>query len=77
MNTWVNFTRRTDDPKLAWMQNELAKLGIESRRYGHTLHAPILQVRKKDWDRSMEFLYTIDNIPDDDEQFAGFECAEL
>jgi hypothetical protein len=42
---WATFTRRTDDPKLTWLEQQLAQRGIESRRNGHSWHAPILEVR--------------------------------
>ena len=44
MDDWVTFTRRTNDPKLAWLQAQLAFVGIPSRRDGESFHAPILKV---------------------------------
>jgi hypothetical protein len=65
-DAWVRFTRRTDDPKLAWIEFHLKKRGIESRRKGESGHAPILWVRAFDLADAWDFLTTkIDNIPDD------------
>jgi hypothetical protein len=41
---FVVFTRRTDDPKLTWLQYQLEQRGIVSRRNGYSFHAPILEV---------------------------------
>lgn len=41
---WVMFTKRTDDPKLAWIERRLLARGIPSRRNGESWHAPILEV---------------------------------
>lgn len=85
-NKWVMFTKRTDDPKLAWMEKKLAEMGIESRRNGESFHAPILEVRRKDLARACAWLstpfdgepdpktgksQTIDDVPDDDPSFIG------
>lgn len=68
-NKWVQFTKRTNDPKLAWLERELAARGIESRRHGSSWHAPILQVRAKDEAAAWAVLDPFDNIRDDDPQF--------
>src|SRR5436853_4238145 len=66
--TWVLFCKRTQDPKLAWIERELDKIGIPHRREGESSHAPILQVAE---DREVEAeailqrrvgRYTIDDI---------------
>jgi len=69
MSAWTTFTRRTDDPKLAWLEDQLTAAGILSRRYGRSFHAPILEVQKKDLDRAWDILLPVDDIPDDDPQF--------
>lgn len=69
-NGWKQFTKRTNDPKLAWLEQELAKEGIESRRHGESWHAPILQVRESDLDAAWGILTPFDDIPDDDPMFA-------
>jgi len=66
---WVTFTRRTNDPKLKYLEQRLAANGIESRRKGESWHAPILQIKQKDLDAAWEILTPIDNVPDDDKGF--------
>jgi len=70
--SWELFCKRTDDPKLAWIERELDKLGIPHKREGRSFHADhILYV---DADRIVEAdailkrrvgRYTIDDIRDD------------
>jgi len=66
---WVLFTKRTDDPKLAWLECQLADSGIKSQRHGHSWHAPILQVREKDLGKAWKILTPVDDVPDDDPMF--------
>jgi hypothetical protein len=66
---WVRFTKRTNDPKLKWLEGELAKRGIKSRRAGESWHAPILQVMRKDLDAAWKILTPVDDVPDDDPRF--------
>ena len=67
---WVTFTRRTEDPKLAWIERELDKRGIPHRRDGRSFHAPILQVWAESLDDAWEVLpFHIDELPDDDLTF--------
>lgn len=81
-NKWVRFTKRTDDPKLAWIEKTLAVMGIPSRRNGHSFHAPILEVHQKDLAFAWRWLSspfgtdpktgkprTLDDAPDDDPAF--------
>lgn len=68
-NTWVQFTKRTDDPKLTWLQLRLLEIGIESRRRGCSWHGPILEVRQRDLARAWEILTPIDNMRDDAPHF--------
>jgi hypothetical protein len=66
-STWVMFTKRTEDPKLAWLERVLDGLSIPHRRN----HAPILEVPEFDLDKAYAILgvrvgrYTIDDIRDD------------
>lgn len=70
-STWAMFTKRTDDPKLAWLERALDGLGIPHRRNGESFHAPILEVPEFDLDKAYAILgvrvgrYTIDDIRDD------------
>lgn len=68
-NPWVLFTKRTEDPKLAWLEVQLTAAGIESRREGHSAHAPILQVHQSDLDAAWKILDPVDELPDDDAMF--------
>jgi hypothetical protein len=74
---WVTFTRRTNDPKLAFIQDVLDVRGIPSRRDGDSFHAPILQVPAEHLDAAWALLsedyfgdgVCFDDIPDDDPAF--------
>ena len=66
---WAVFTRRTDDPKLGWLQRQLEVAGIVSRRNGRTFHAPILEVPAEDLDDAWALLDPVDEVPDDDERW--------
>lgn len=65
------FTKRTDDPKLAWIERNLMRMGIPSRRNGHSFHAPILEVPESRLSEADGLLnrrvgrYRIDDIRDD------------
>jgi hypothetical protein len=41
---WVRFTKRTDDPKLAYLERRLDGMGVPHRRNGFSFHAPIMEV---------------------------------
>jgi len=56
LTPWVCFTKRTEDPKLAWIERRLADCGIPSRRNGHSFHAPILEVLAQDEAAAWAFL---------------------
>ena len=66
---WVMFTKRTDDPKLSWLERALERVGIPSRRNGSSFHAPILEVPEEKLDAAWEILTPVDDVPDDDERF--------
>jgi hypothetical protein len=76
---WVLFTKRTDDPKLAYLESRLDDLGIAHRRNGESWHAPILEVPEADHERADAILRekigrrrrTIDDMDDDDPVFRG------
>lgn len=64
---WTTFTRRTEDPKLSFIESLLTAENIQHRRHGRSFHAPILQVHRTDIERAWEILTPeLDNIPDDD-----------
>lgn len=69
---WVTFTRRTEDPKLAWLENQLTHAGVYHRRRGHSFHAPILQVPDEQLDLAWGILSPeLDVLEDDDTMFEG------
>jgi hypothetical protein len=69
---WVTFTRRTEDPKLSWLETQLDRTGIEHRRNGASWHAPILEVFEADLEKAWAILTPVDGIHDDDERFRLF-----
>jgi hypothetical protein len=71
--TWVRLCKRTEDPKLAYIEWLLEGEGIETRRNGHSFHAPILEVLDSQYEKAWSLLTPIDDIPDDDPQFVGAE----
>jgi hypothetical protein len=66
---WVMFTKRTNDPKLSWLERQLANAGIEHRRHGESFHAPILEVRPDQLDAAWNVLSSFDDVEDDDPMF--------
>ena len=66
---WKTFTRRTNDPKLTWLEDRLDEAGIAHRRQGRSFHAPIMQVRASKLKEAEAILDPVDDIPDDDPQF--------
>ncbi len=66
---YVLFTKRTDDPKLAWLEKQLAAAGIKSRRNGESAHAPILEVKQRDLGKAWDILIPVDDIRDDHPRF--------
>ena len=68
---YIQFTKRTNEPKLSWLENELTNAGIANQRNGESWHAPILDVDETKIDEAWAILTPVDDIPDDDEQF-GF-----
>lgn len=80
---WVTFTRRTDDPKLRYLEARLDAMGIAHRRSGESWHAPIMEVPEADHDRAWALLgeqvdmgdgttKRLDDIDDDDALFADY-----
>ena len=71
---WVLFCKRTEDPKLSFIEGELEKRGIKSRRNGESFHAPILEVPEGQLDVAWNLLgedvfgdgRRFDDIEDDD-----------
>lgn len=73
---WNRFTRRTDEPKLNWLEAQLDQHNIEHRRNGESFHAPILEVAEDKLDLAWEILGPVDDIADDDEMFLHHNDGE-
>lgn len=72
---WELLCKRTEDPKLAWLENQLTNAGIDHRRNGDSFHAPILEVDAARIDDAWKILTPVDDVPDDDPMFADFAAA--
>jgi hypothetical protein len=74
---WVTFTRRTEDPKLRYIEKRLDEMGIPHRRNGASMHAPILQVPQEREADAWALLnqkiggVELDEIPDSHPMFQG------
>jgi len=74
---WTLFCKRTDDPKLSFIEKELRRRDIKSRRNGDSFHAPILEVPEEQledaWELFGEDVFgdgrRFDDIEDDDPIF--------
>lgn len=79
---WTLFTKRTDDPKLGYIEWKLDERGIPHRRNGSSFHAPILEVPAEHLDAAWALLNqpfdesgkTLDDIDDDDPVFGEGEA---
>lgn len=78
---WETFTRRTEDPKLKYLEFRLDKMGIPHRRNGASCHAPILEVPEDQLEAAWTLLSEevdngdgtatrLDDIEDDDPMFS-------
>lgn len=63
---WTMFTKRTEDPKLSWLERQLDKAEIPHRRNGASFHAPILEVPFNKLEAAWRILEPVDDVPDDD-----------
>jgi len=62
---YVPFTRRTEDPKLSWLEAQLSFAGIAHRRRGASAHAPILEVAESREADAGDILDPVDDMRDD------------
>ncbi len=84
--------KRTNDPKLAYIESLLTERGIYHRRSGESFHAPILEVSsnkaedawkvlnlqgRKDLNIPVRFGVDLDSIADDHHCFAGYEAHDF
>ena len=67
----VLLCKRTNDPKLAWLEETFRREGIRVRRDGESYHAPLLWVHPDEEDAALAILTPIDDIPDDDPRWAN------
>lgn len=70
VSNWVVLCKRTNDPKLAWLEYRLEGAGIRCRRNGESFHAPILEVDRSQEEEAWAILDLVDEIPDDDPAWA-------
>ena len=77
---WTMLCKRTEDPKLAWLEAKLTLARIDHRRNGESWHAPILEVDERRIDDAWAILTPVDDIPDDDPMWTddpdGCSCGE-
>lgn len=74
---WETLCKRTDDPKLKFIEALLSQRNIPSRRNGRSFHAPILEVPSQHLDAALAIFSEdvfgdgrdFDEIPDDDAIF--------
>lgn len=76
-NDWTDLTRRTNDPKLAFIERLLDEAQIDHRRNGESFHAPILQVRDQFMTAAWQIIGPYDSLPDDDPMFCQEEQLPL
>ena len=89
---WINeafepFTRRTEDPKLAWLEHQLSETGIMHLRRGESFHAPIMLVEKARLAEAQAILdqvfihngipTRVEDLPDNDSIFYGFDVSGM
>jgi hypothetical protein len=79
--TWVTFCKRTEDPKLRYIEHLLDERGIPYRRNGESWHAPILEVPEAYEEQAWKILNIVvdedgmgnylrlDDLDDDDPRF--------
>ena len=70
MSDYIQLCKRTNDPKLQWLEDTFKSEGIRTKREGYSSHAPILLVHRDDEDSAWKILSPIDDIPDDDPQWS-------
>ena len=91
MTKFVQFTRRTNFPKLGYLIQLLTARGIPCRLNGESFHAPILEVSelfeedawtilaapaRKTYDLPVRFGVSLDDVPDEHACFAKFLVSE-
>lgn len=62
---WSELSRVIDGERLEKLEGELKRRGIESRRNGYSIHAPILLVRSEDLKRAEEIACAVGSAHDE------------
>lgn len=62
---WQRLCKRTEDPKLSWIEERLHAACIATRRNGYSFHAPILEVPAALFEYAQAILAPVDDLPDD------------
>lgn len=87
-SAWVTFCKRTEDPKLGYIERLLDERSIPHRRHGESWHATILQVPEEFETQAWDLLSLVvdhdeagnvirlDDIEDDDPMFDEFRRAD-
>lgn len=66
---WLRFTKRTDDPKLSWLEWTCRNRNLRVVRHGASWHAPITYVHRDDYDKAWKILSPVDDVRDDHPRF--------
>lgn len=72
---WKQLTRRTEQPKLAWLMRALHEVGVPSRLNGASFHAPIMEVPAEHFSKAWAVLAPVDDLSDDDPLFRDEAAA--
>ena len=88
---WVIFTKRTDAPKLNFLECKLTEGKIPHKRDGESWHAPILMVpaeyipaaemmlaknARKSYGLRVRHGISLDDVPDDHRDFEGYQAHD-
>jgi len=88
---WVTLCKRTEDPKLAYLEHVLTRCAIPHKRMGESWHAPILcvpkafetiangvlaQPAKKVYGIRTRQGVSLDDVPDSHRDFRGYEPSD-
>lgn len=66
---WLQFTKRTEDPKLSWVLAKCEAAGLRTFIEGASWHAPVSYVHRDDYEAAWGILGPIDNIRDNAPRF--------
>jgi hypothetical protein len=66
---WLQFTKRTNNPKLQWLLDTCKAKGLRVVKRGNSHHAPITYVHRDDYDAAWAILSPVENVADDAARF--------